>query len=166
MKTKLAPYKRKINMATASVILYGDPAILQNHTFSWVYEKGTRVLLLGASFYSHQCAMHVLMALKFTMEIHDFEFWNKNKLHRKMIERGKFPYLIEGQTLQHKFIHGIKFQVEYIIIIFYLHKKKIHMNTMMKQIKGKHWLCTATQIEHEKSSIMICRQPQWYTHPR
>lgn len=54
-----------------------------------------------------------------------------------MTERGKFPYLIEGQTLQHKFIHGIKFQVEYIIIIFYLHKKKIHMNTMMKQIKGK-----------------------------
>lgn len=41
-----------------------------------------------------------------------------------MVERGNTAYLIEGQTLQHKFIHGIKFQIEYIIIIFYLHKKK------------------------------------------
>jgi len=57
-----------------------------------------------------------------------------------MVERGKIAYLIEGQTLQHKFIHGIKFQIKYIVIIFYLHKKKEikYINIMKKQKSSKN----------------------------
>jgi len=78
----------------------------------------------------------------------------KNKLHRKRIERGEIAYLIEGQTLQHKFIHGIKFQIEYIIIIFYLHKKVNIWTSWQNKVNRKR-LATCCYLEQDKSSMMI-----------